>query len=72
MTEMDRIGPDRLEHWLVTLLDCIDYTRANCMPTQPVGTVLPQEVIDGARRALQAYQEQDRQLIGHRLKGHSQ
>ena len=37
---------------LQVLLDCMDFTKGNCNPTEMVGAVVPIEVIENASRAL--------------------
>jgi hypothetical protein len=46
---------ERLAQWLLLLLEHVDYTRANCQPTQMIGAVLPAWVIDEAREVLLDY-----------------
>ena len=38
---------------LGVLLDCVDYTSGNCRLNEPVGGVLPKEIIERSTRALQ-------------------
>lgn len=42
---------------LLLVLDQVDYTRHACRPDEMVGAVLPREVIDIARAALERAQE---------------
>lgn len=37
---------------LAAILDSVDYTAGNCRPNELVGTVLPEELIVIARRAI--------------------
>jgi hypothetical protein len=38
---------------LQVILDCIDYTSGNCKPNEPVGGVLPKEIIVKAKSEIQ-------------------
>lgn len=42
-----------LEVALQTMLDCVDYTSGNCKANEPVGGVLPKEIITKAKEALE-------------------
>jgi|WetSurSiteA1Bulk_404760.scaffolds.fasta_scaffold325743_2 hypothetical protein len=42
---------------LQVILDCVDYTSGNCRPNEPVGGVLPAEVIKNARTEIKRIKE---------------
>jgi len=44
---------DKLSSALGVMLDCVDYTAGNCRVNEPVGGVLPKEIIAKAKEALQ-------------------
>jgi hypothetical protein len=44
---------------IMVVLDCVDYTVGNCRPNEPVGGVLPKEVIVRTRAALQNWRRNE-------------
>ena len=42
---------------LMVLLDCVDYTMGNCRPNEPVGGVLPKEIILQAKEKIKQIEE---------------
>jgi len=44
---------DALRQCLLVVLDCVDYTANACRPTDMVSAVLPRNIIENARRALE-------------------
>lgn len=42
-----------LQTALYLILDCVDYTSGSCLPNEMVGAVLPKEIIESAKRALE-------------------
>ena len=43
---------DELKTITQVILDCVDYTSGNCRPNEPVGGVLPKEIIERSKEAL--------------------
>ena len=39
------------KQWLLTVLDCVDYTIGNCRLNEMIGAILPSEIIEQARKA---------------------
>ena len=50
--EMAQDQADDIRAALEAILDAVDYTCDACRPNEPVGTVLPQALIENAREAL--------------------
>ena len=50
---------EQLRQWLNVILDCADYTAGNCRVNEMVGAVLPKEIIEQARAALLAQDQDD-------------
>lgn len=42
-----------LKQWLGVVLDCVDYTRGNCSLNEMIAAVLPREIIEQSRTALE-------------------
>lgn len=55
--EVLTVERDALLVQLEVMLDCVDYTSGNCKLNEPVGGVLPKEVIANARAEIKKIKE---------------
>lgn len=53
LSEIGATKIDELRRALAVMLDQVDYTHGACAVTEMVGAVLPREVIESARKALE-------------------